>query len=242
MDIYNKIYEFCKVKNAGSMFRNGTESITPRAMFIIDLITDLNLDYELDIFDINEENKGYNIILTGSSNRWVTAHHDIVNPNSDNANDNSCSVINAIALKLLVPEINIAIIDGEEYGGQGSQRLSDTINAGKYGDVEWILNLELTGKGGKDFFIGAGGRNTVLGQRVIEMFECDILSVPFNDSMIFRRNQLDSIVINPVPRKEDGTLDTSLLWNCHSMADSVDTISPDDMKIFTEEVLVPIVS
>jgi len=228
----------------GSVFKNELIEPTPRVRWILDLLTAEGLEYELDIFSFDERGFSiFNIILKGTSNKWVTAHHDIVNPASDNANDNSCSVINAIALKKLKPEVNVAIIDGEEFGGLGSTRLSLQMLDGQYCDVEWILNLELTGKGGKEFFIGNGGHDKILGTRVTTMFdECEILNVPFNDSLIFRNHGFDSIVINPLPRKEDGEFETGMLWNCHQMKDSVDTIDPEDMKIFTEEVLVPLVS
>ena len=74
----------------------------------------------------------------------VVAHHDIVNPGIDNANDNSASVINAIMVKKLMPNIHVVILDGEEVGGLGSQRVSEQINDGYYGDIEWVLNFELT--------------------------------------------------------------------------------------------------
>jgi hypothetical protein len=32
--------------------------------------------------------------------------------------------------------------------------VSEQINKGKFGSIEWVLNLELTGKGGSIFFIG----------------------------------------------------------------------------------------
>jgi hypothetical protein len=41
----------------------------------------------------------------------------------DNANDNSASVINAIMIKKLLPSINVILLDGEEFGGIGSQRV-----------------------------------------------------------------------------------------------------------------------
>jgi len=240
--IYKEIYNFCAVRNKGSIFQNETGCFTPRVKWILDLLDREGLDYEVDVFTTRETKAGFNIILRGSSERWVTAHHDIVNPHSDNANDNSCSVINAIALKMLVPEVNVAIIDGEEFGGLGSHRLSKNMKAGYYGVVEWILNLELTGIGGLDFLIGGNGFNGPLGQRIDSMFEFDIVSVPFNDSVIFRQHGFDSLVINPLPRKEDGELDMKILYRCHSMEDSVDKISPEDMKIFTEEILVPIIN
>jgi hypothetical protein len=59
------------------------------------------------------------------------SHHDVNNHRIDNANDNSASVINAIMIKKLLPSINVILLDGEEFGGIGSQRVSEQINKGK---------------------------------------------------------------------------------------------------------------
>ena len=212
------------------------------------------IKYELDKFKIesgwyNKNGVGYNVILRGSSNRVVVAHHDVSNPHIDNANDNSASVINAIALKKIVPEINVVLLDGEECGGIGSQRLSEQINKGEFGDIEWILNLELTGRGGKYFFIGDYPGN--LTNHIKSIFDCPIVKTPFNDSIVFRRNGIDSVVINPLPPTKDKEvsivkwdnetyLDFKLLFNCHTEKDTLDTISVKDMKEFVEEVVIPI--
>lgn len=353
--IYNKIYEFCKVKNKGTCYENGDE-ITPRVNYIIKLLESLGLEYELDIFkeedsvDVSyqlDENKkviskdkkiesdessdvesienklkevrkrnnelrdqllsikerdpesiqkrkklyseisklgdeeyqlykqirkskgGYlsffksrddnyffNIILKGNSDMMVVAHHDIVNPNSDNANDNSCSVINAIATKILKPDLNVCLLDGEEMGGKGSNRVSKMINAGKFGSIKWVLNYELTGSGGKNFFIG--DYPGPLFDLIKKKFDPPVVSTPFNDSVIFRKNGIDSCVINPLPpitgqkdkptnrrsysvvTKEGVVLDSSLLYNCHSLEDSLSTISTKDMKEFVEKVVLEI--
>lgn len=244
--MYNKIYDFCKVRNFGNVYKNG-DIPTPRVEFLLELLTKESIDFELDKFPINGT-FGYNIILKGSSTKIVVAHHDIVNPNIDNANDNSSSVINAIALKKLLPEITVVLLDGEELGGLGSQRLSDRINAGDFGKIDWVLNLELTGRGGKHFFIGDyPGKLT---NHIKSIFNCPITSTPYNDSVTFRRNGIDSVVINPLPPLNEGTskvkwndttyLDYSMLYNCHSQKDSIDTISVDDMKEFVEDVLIKI--
>lgn len=333
--MYNKIYEFCKVKNTGICFKNGTEP-TPRVKFILSLCDEMGLEYELDewgegkeetsfdydILDVPElkffrveipretlkaaevlyseylsktgdflkaegfldpddltpdemdmlgddygdlfneytkklkdlvgelkesPNKFFNIILKGSSDKFVVAHHDIVNPNSDNANDNSCSVINALAIKKKRPNVNVVILDGEEVGGIGSKRLSERINSGEF-KCKWILNLELTGKGGKNFFVGAMGTN--LTQWISNRFECPIVKVPFNDSVIFKKYGIDSAVINPLPITQEETpiqnkdgeyLNYKMLFNCHKMTDSVDTISTSDMQEFVEEVCLKII-
>jgi acyl carrier protein len=189
----------------------------------------------------------FNIILKGTSDKFVVAHHDIVNPASDNANDNSCSVINALMIKKLRPEVNVVILDGEEFGGFGSTHLSKRIKNGDF-NCKWILNLELTGKGGKSFFVGAMG--TPLTDWIANRFECPIVKVPFNDSVIFKKYGIDSTVINPLPitdkkgpviNKDDEYLDFSMLFNCHKMADSVDTIDPNDMEEFVNEVCLKII-
>ena len=180
----------------------------------------------------------------------VVAHHDIVNPNIDNANDNSASVINAIMIKKLMPHINVVLLDGEEFGGLGSQRVSDQINDGYFGTIDWVLNLELTGKGGKYFFIG--NYPGKLSNHIKSIFDCPITSTPYNDSVTFRKNGIDSVVINPIPPLNEGKssvkwdndtyLDFSMLYNCHSSKDTIDTIDINDMKDFVEDVVLKILA
>lgn len=246
--IYKEIEEFCKRRNTGSIYKNGFH-VTPRVEFLRTLIKRLCIAQELHTWWIDDANRGFNIVLKGDGNKIVTAHHDIVNPNIDNANDNSASVINAIALKILCPEITVVLLDGEEVGGLGSEHLSKQVNAGEFGDIEWILNLELTGKGGDTFFIGDYPGK--LSNHIRGLFSCPIVRTPFNDSVIFRKHGIDSVVINPLPvlaegissvKWGDGYLDFSLLSNCHSKHDTLSTISVDDMQKFVEKVLVPIVT
>lgn len=329
--MYDKIYNFCKVKNKGGCFKNG-ESPTPRVEFITKMCDEMGIDSELDVwqnaprkiyytildfpdlihlltedkieqgeeiysffieeatsllqqmgFDLNPEDLGpreiraagpeyseiferytqdlktllgeltegannfYNVMLLGDSDIFVVAHHDIVNPNSDNANDNSCSVINAIMIKKLRPSVNVVLLDGEETGGIGAQRLSERIKKGDF-KCRWVLNLELTGKGGKNFFVGAMGSQ--LTDWIAEKFECPVVRVPFNDSVIFLRNGINSTVINPLPiietetsilTKEGEYLNEKMLFNCHRYTDSVDTIDPKDMEEFVEEICLKII-
>ena len=150
--MYQKIYDFCKVRNSGSVYKNGNGTSTNRVKWIINLLKSNNIDFIIDEFNLSEDNKCWNIILPGDSKMSVCAHHDIVNPNSDNA---------------------------------------------------------------------------------------------FNDSVIFRRNKIDSCVINPLPiinketsiiNKDGQYLDVSMLYNCHSMEDSVETICASDMKDFVEKI------
>ena len=246
--MYNKIYDFCKVRNLGSIYKNTTQP-TPRVNFILNLLDQEGLDYVLDIFDVSDNCFGFNIIMKGESTKMVSAHHDINNPNIDNANDNSASVINAIMIKKLKPEINVVLVDGEEFGGLGSQRISDLINENYFGKIDWVLNLELTGRGGKYFFIGDYPGK--LSEHIKSIFDCPVYRTPYNDSVTYRSNGIDSVVINPIPplnegqtsqvRWDDNTyLDNSMLRNCHSERDSISTINVDDLKEFVEDVLMKI--
>jgi hypothetical protein len=213
------------------------------------LLDSEGINYELDTYQ-SRGNTCYNLILKGDSDRMVVAHHDIVNPNIDNANDNSASVINAIMIKKLMPKMNVVLLDGEECGGLGSQRVSDQINDGYFNTIDWVLNLELTGKGGKYFFIG--NYPGKLSNHIKSIFDCPITNTPYNDSVTFRKNGIDSVVINPIPPLNEGKssvkwdndtyLDFSMLYNCHSSKDTIDTISVDDMKEFTEDVVLKILA
>ena len=246
--MYNKIYDFCKVRNFGGVYSNGDKP-TPRVQFLMQLLESESINYELDTYQ-SRGNTCFNLILKGDSDRMVVAHHDIVNPNIDNANDNSASVINAIMIKKLMPHINVVLLDGEEFGGLGSQRVSDQINDGYFGTIDWVLNLELTGKGGKYFFIG--NYPGKLSNHIKSIFDCPITSTPYNDSVTFRKNGIDSVVINPIPPLNEGKssvkwdndtyLDFSMLYNCHSSKDTIDTIDINDMKEFTEDVVLKILA
>jgi hypothetical protein len=244
--MYSKIYDFCKVRNEGPIRYNDPQIPTNRVIFLLKLLKSEGIDYELDIFPYRETS-AYNLILKGSSSKMVVAHHDIVNPDIDNANDNSASVINAIMIKKLMPEMNVILLDGEEYGGVGSQRVSNQIKSGYFGKIDWVLNLELTGKGGKYFFIG--DYPGPLTNHIKSLFDCPVVRTPFNDSVIFRKNGIDSCVINPLPPTNKNTqvkwnettyLQFDLLFNCHSSKDTIDTIDPKDMQEFVEEVVLKI--
>lgn len=276
--IYSKISDFCSVRNAGNCYKNGAEP-TPRVQFLMQLLEDEGIEYELDTFsetkkqwkpikfsgriknwfdddydelerEVEVTQNFFNIILKGNSSKMVVAHHDIQNPNIDNANDNSASVINAIALKKLRPDLHVVLLDGEEMGGIGSTQLAKQINNGDFGKIDWVLNLELTGKGGKYFFIG--NYPGVLHDRIKDLFNCPVVQTPFNDSVTLRSHGIDSCVINPLPplpegqeskvQFNDGTyLDYSYLYHCHNAKDSLSSISVNDMKEFVEEVVLKIV-
>jgi hypothetical protein len=200
--MYNKIYDFCKVKSV-PVHSLGLEP-SPRVKFLTKLCDDNGLKYELDIFPFDKKTNLYNIVLLGNSDKMLIAHHDIVNPNSDNANDDSASVINCLAIKKMRPDVNVVITDCEECGTRGAAQLAKRIKAGDYGTIAWVLNLELTGKGGESFFMG--NYPGALYNLLLEKFNPLVVNTPPNDSIILRNNSIDSVVVTTLPKRSDEDL------------------------------------
>lgn len=245
-EVLYKIKDFCAVRNVGPAYDNSFKP-TPRAKFICEMLKNFGIPFEIDRFFVDEIPM-YNIILQGNSKRVVVAHHDIRNPLSENANDNSASIINAIYLKQLRPETNVVFTDAEECGFWGSKRLASMIVDGKLGDIEWVLNLELTGKGGKNIMVG--NHPGPLMNSIVEKFQAPVANTPPSDCFSFEDAGIDTTVLNPLALLSEGKssdilgpngyLDNSTWYHCHSLEDSLDKISISDMQEFVEEVLVPI--
>jgi len=233
--MYNEIYNFCRVRDKGK------QGFSNRADFIVKLLNKYNIEHKIVKTKSFLHGKTfYNIYAFGSSSKFLSGHYDVVNINSDNANDNSASIINMIAYKKMNPSINLLILDGEEppYMGAGSKYASKYLLKNNI-PVKWILNLELTGKG-STFFTDKvkTGLNKCIGTNFPDSFK---ISTPFNDSMIFRKYGFESNVITLVDVDEEGKIDMSPLYYSHSMQDSVGRISIQDMKAFTENVVDKIV-
>lgn len=249
--ILEEIYPFCKnTRNKGSALENGTKDYTERIKFILSLLEKYSIKNFVDSFcsQFETENNFHNIVIPGNSNYMVIAHHDILNPNSENANDNSASVINALFLKLLVPGLHVVLTDGEEVAMKGARRLGEQIQQGVFGEIRSVLNLELSGKGGENFLIG--NHHGHLSDKINKLFDPPMYRTPPNDALPLQSMGIDAVVINPLPLLESGTsdirswsgfLDTSSWSRCHKESDSVDHICTDDMYEFVTKILVPIV-
>jgi hypothetical protein len=246
-EIIESVEDFCKVRNHSNALGN-TKYYTPRLDFLVILLESAGIPYEVDEFVVGDV-PFYNLVMRGTGNRMVIAHHDIVNPNSDNANDNSASVINAIALKKISPETHVVITDGEEVGLIGAKRLAERISSGDFGWIDWVLNIELSGRGGKNFMIGC--HEGKLTDHIVSLFNPPIKRTPPSDCYAMIKQGIDTNVINPLPlltegesdmMNERGFLDNSSWYLCHSDEDSFDKISIKEMEEFVTEVLLPIVS
>jgi hypothetical protein len=246
---YNILSEFCKVRNEKDSLKGSENPITNRVQFIIDKILDLKM-YEglnLDIFDdYNETLKYVNIELSFNKNSdksiLFIAHHDINNINSDNCQDNSASVSNLLSLAKHFSEnfadknIHIVFTDCEEFGGKGAKQLSKRINEGIFGDVEWVVNLELTANG-TEYWCDSKVKTDLL-KRLHEVNNFTEVKTPFNDSAILRREKIDSICIGSLPKKEMESViekgKCSTWFLCHKENDNFENAISEDMDKFVE--------
>jgi hypothetical protein len=208
-----------------------------RLSWIESLLKSLAIEYVRDNFpevSMRGKTSFSNLYLPGTSNRMIIAHYDTVRPEFC-ANDNTASVINALILKQRNPQLNVAILDGEEapYLGIGSRRLSKFIKSDYFPEVKEILNLELTGV----------GRNICIGQRQKGNLKTRFknyheINVPFSDSdMLDREGIIDNVVMFLLPDNEEGKPDHKYIYYCHTPNDHPGIIKVNDMKWFTDEYL-----
>lgn len=254
--------DLCSVKAKGPWMDNPENELPARAQWIVKKAVELGFDVTVDTWYIGARPL-YNVLVHGKGPLMLMAHHDINNPKSENANDNSASIVNALLLKTLSPKVPICFTDGEEFGGFGAKRLAGRMlekDMDFAPQARTVLNLELTGRGGKYFFVGKNiNEQSQLSHFIADMFGNPVYSVPFNDSVILETMGIDSCVINPLPPLtesekswETGYNDTNpiqylgehlnkkVLYLCHSKEDTVKKCSNRDMEEFIQEVLYPI--
>jgi Iap family predicted aminopeptidase len=244
-----------------TIFIGKENPLTPRVLFIIETLIDLKLHNKAklnsDIFDdINDKEgklKYVNIELTIEGNDtensiMFTAHHDVNNPNSDNCQDNSASVCNLISLAEHFANnkpnktVHIVFTDCEEFGGKGAKRLSERVNNGVFGNVESIVNLELTANGtnywSDALTIKKAKMESELLTKINEVEMFVDVATPFSDSWVFRRYGIDSVCIGSLT---DDDMQSVLkvgyckTWAlCHKEYDSIESASAKDMDKFVE--------
>ena len=191
-NIYDKIFEYCSIPGKPAT-KNGF-IVPPRVKKIERMLSEAGIQYTLESFmGRTFNNFFYNIYCVGKSSLCFTAHHDITGA-SEAANDNSASIINLIALKMNRPDATVVFTDGEEVGGIGAELLSKDVVQGAFPNIESILNLELTGLGGKRFFIEKVRAGSKIADLIKNMPQFNFgtgipipeISPPFNDAVVFR--------------------------------------------------------
>lgn len=264
MNIREALEDLCvNVRNERSSFRPST-NLTNRAAWVINKITEMELTYTLDAFlpsrfylpffaETEEADpRYYNIIVKFPSvdpeneeSVIFTAHHDISNPNSQNCQDNSASVVNLLKLCSILKEKNdlnrnvyVVFTDGEEFGGKGACRVSEQVLKGEFGQLKYIVNSELTAFG--EFIWAERSREfSSLRRKLIECTEGEFYEkfVPFNDSFVFRAFNIDSICLGILPKNNQGELETRYWHICHSEHDTIQQANYDHMERYVQFLL-----
>lgn len=173
------------------------------------------------------------------------AHHDITNERSENSQDNTSSVCQLLSLmqiiknKELTRPIHFALVDSEEhvnFNCCGSQVLSEDIHNGEFGEVELCINLELTGLG-KNIWVSNYEKFPESSQDIIQKLNAQRVKTPFNDAYVLSLYDVPAICIGLL---DDDDIITAIestgypkIWSlCHSMEDTFDKISEEDMVQF----------
>lgn len=252
---YNILEGLCEVRNTQSSLKGLENPVTPRVNYILDTIFDLKLiqngvKMNLDIFDDSIEGLKYvNVELFfdkgADSSVMFIAHHDVNNIYSDNCQDNSASVSNLLSLaehcstNNLGKNVHIVFTDCEEFGGRGAKRLADKINNGEFGNVEYVVNLELTANGTK-FWADTQNfaHDSALEDKLNVTDKFVTVRTPFNDSVVLRGRGIDSVCIGSLTEGEmnvvlsQGYCGTWAL--CHKPNDTFENAVGSDMDNFVE--------
>ena len=178
------------------------------------------------------------------------AHHDINNEVSENAQDNTSSVCQLLSMmqKVKTMELNrpihFALVDSEEhvnFNCCGSQVLSEDIHGGEFGDIELCVNLELTGLG-KHIWVSNFEKFSENNTEIIEKLNAQKVRTPYNDAYVLTIHGVPAICIGILDDADIQTATKSMgypkIWGlCHSMEDTFDKISEDDMTQFQNSIM-----
>jgi hypothetical protein len=121
----------------------------------------------------------------------------------------------------------------------GASRLSNRIKDGVFGNVEYVVNLELTANGtnywgdSKNFI-----NKSLLLDKLNSITKFTSVKTPFSDSVIFRKHDIDSVCIGSLTDKDlkevlgRGYCQTWAL--CHQSNDNFENAKAKDMDKFVE--------
>lgn len=173
------------------------------------------------------------------------AHHDVNNKASENCQDNTASVANLLDLCVRLskrkPANNVVVVftDAEEIVRPdicGSKRLANNIKDGKYGNVKYSVNLELTAHG-RNYWMSYGQENVLSKVLREKMPSIARVHTPYNDAMVLEMNGLPSVCIGSLDddniRMAKGGRGCPTWFLCHRLEDTFDTQANEaDMDAF----------
>ncbi len=226
--------------------------------FSVDIFTANGADITWGLGD-NAEHKLVNIIAepnpqeTGTNTLFV-AHHDVANIHSQNCQDNGASVCNLLRLTHLIhknpadsKKTLILFSDCEEYGAKGAHRFAShaekdwknpIVTHKTYGQIESVVNLELTGKG---TVVWSDCESKAPENQLHTFLEKTLgriipkLKTPPNDAIAFRKHGYTSLCIGTLP--EDDLKDKTTWRLCHSIRDVIEGCDRKNMEDFTSFLL-----
>jgi hypothetical protein len=251
---YDHLYNMCKnIRNVSSSFYGYENPITPRLKYIIDSLELHSIEYNVKEFERETSDKKLaNVIVEfkGSDEEldtiFFTAHHDIVNPKSENCQDNTASICNLIHLAKLINEqklnlkqnVVIAFTDLEESGGAGIDDLIKEIDEGLYGSLDCLYALELSANG-SEIWISGSNKDSYMVNKVEEVIQKDIhiVRTPYNESVNVRDNYLEGCCIGTLSDEEIKVVNERGYCNtwslCHSDFDTFElSANKEDMNNF----------
>jgi len=262
--LISKGYEFlrqlCSFEADFNAYNSMPNPITNRVQYIITQLENHKIPYEVEIFKAingvptataeDTTNCFVNVVATiEGTNKDITtiflAHHDVANKKSENCQDNTASVSNLLDLCVRLSKnkpannVVIAFVDAEEIVQPaicGAQKLGQNIISGKYGQVKYSVNLELT----------ANGRNYWLSHRTDNALSKAIREIqpttkrvrtPYNDAFVLEMLGLPSVCIGSLNDGNMAQVSTQgycKTWAmCHAMADTFESQAVEgDMDLF----------
>jgi hypothetical protein len=203
----------------------------------------------------NSSHKLVNIIAEPNPNATgpaivFCAHHDVMNVHSSNCQDNGASVCNLLRLAAMISKAQaeskrtiILFSDSEESGARGAKRFAskstkkrgeDIITHDIYGQIDAVINLELTGKGTIVWSDCEAKKPEIeLHESLERTLRLTIpkLNTPPSDAIAFRRYGYPVLCIGILP--EDDMKDKQTWRLCHSIKDTIEGCDRKNMEDFT---------
>lgn len=256
---YEFLRELCAFKANFNAFTNNINPITNRVEYIITQLIDAQIPFEVDKFqpalgvpDFVEGLPAFvnvYVQIEGTDTTKTTvflAHHDVANMKSQNAQDNSASIANLLDLACQltnekpVNNVVIAFVDAEEIVCPqicGAKRLSQQIKSGKFGDVKFSINLELTAQG-NNYWMSYNTMPNTLADHITEILPTVTrVNTPYSDTYVLEMEGLVSVCVGSLN-------DLNLHWAkqgrgcktwmmCHSPLDTFESQAVEaDMDLF----------
>jgi hypothetical protein len=257
---YEFLRELSSFKADFNSFTKNLNPITNRVQYIMNRLDAHNIAYTIDkyqsIHGVPDFVEGLpaevNIVVEIEGNNKdlttvFTAHHDVMNLDSESVQDNTASVCNLLDLCVRLsknkPANNVVICfnDSEEAVKpllSGIQRVVQNILQGKYGQVKYAVVLELTANGKNYWMSYNKSNNNQLATHIREIHPTvRRVRTPYNDSAVIESSSnISSVCIGSL---SDGDMNNVITrgfcrtWGlCHSLNDKFENANEGDMDLF----------